>query len=147
MIKINEVKTINIFNYRVTGAIQINLLQVKRAIAIGPGQHKDHILIIIIQVAVTERSTGRTPVLAHIVIQCRVDEGHRRAIGIRERGAVVPFHAIDLDEGPRMMSRIVDAAPESVAVGAAVDVKFEDWGAEHVLPVFSLRESQDHEQS
>ena len=54
---------------------------------------------------------------------------------------------IDLDEGPRMMSSIVDAAPESVAVGAAVDVKFEDWGAEHVLPVFSLRESQDHEQS
>ena len=41
----------------------------------------------------------------------------------------------------------VDAPPESVSVGAAVEVKFEDWGAEHVLPVFSLRESQDYEQS
>ena len=54
---------------------------------------------------------------------------------------------IDLDEGPRMMSSIVGSSPESVAVGATVDVKFEDWGAEHVLPVFSLRENQDHEQS
>ncbi len=47
---------------------------------------------------------------------------------------------VDLEEGPRMMSCIVDCDPESVAVGQAVAVRFEPWGADHVLPVFSLRE-------
>ena len=47
---------------------------------------------------------------------------------------------VDLAEGPRMMSAIVGSEPESVAVGAAVAVRFESWGADHVLPVFCLQE-------
>ena len=79
--------------------------------------------------------------------------GHIASFSVVRRGISRAYPApyvvalIDLDEGPRMMSSIVDASPELVTVGAAVDVKFENWGAEHVLPVFCLRESHDHEQS
>lgn len=49
---------------------------------------------------------------------------------------------VDLEEGPRMMSSVVGCEPEAVTVGAAVAVKFEDWGADHVLPVFRLQEHE-----
>ena len=45
---------------------------------------------------------------------------------------------IALEEGPQMMSAIVGAEPEVVRVGAPVAVQFESWGAEQVLPVFTL---------
>jgi len=47
---------------------------------------------------------------------------------------------IDLDEGPRMMSSVVGCEPESVAVGDAVDVQFEAWGEDYLMPVFQRRE-------
>lgn len=46
---------------------------------------------------------------------------------------------IDLDEGPRMMSSLVNADPENVAVGDAVEVQFEAWGGDYKMPVFSRR--------
>ena len=49
---------------------------------------------------------------------------------------------VDLEQGPRMMSSIVGSDPESVAVGQAVTVQFESWGAEHVLPVFRVCEDE-----
>lgn len=45
---------------------------------------------------------------------------------------------IDLAEGPRMMSMLVDCEPEAVAVGASVQVAFEAWSEELSLPVFRL---------
>ena len=45
---------------------------------------------------------------------------------------------IKLDEGPCMMSNVVDCDPEAVAVGAAVTVRFESWGADYMLPVFAI---------
>lgn len=61
---------------------------------------------------------------------------------------------IDLEEGPRLMSNIVspemgpevgadagpdgDAEPARVVVGARVEVQFEPWGADWMLPVFRL---------
>ena len=45
---------------------------------------------------------------------------------------------VDLDEGPRMMSSIVDCEPESVAVGAPVQVSFEAWSDEFSMPVFRM---------
>lgn len=48
---------------------------------------------------------------------------------------------IDLDEGPRMMSTVLGCEPEGIAVGDAVDVQFEAWGAEHLMPVFYQRKS------
>lgn len=45
---------------------------------------------------------------------------------------------IDLEEGPRMMSHIVNCAPEQVRVGQAVHVTFEDWSETLSMPVFQL---------
>jgi len=45
---------------------------------------------------------------------------------------------IDLEEGPRMMSHVVGATPDSIAVGDAVTVDFEDWSDEIVMPVFRV---------
>ena len=47
---------------------------------------------------------------------------------------------VDLAEGPRMMSVIVDANPEAVTIGAAVSVDFQVWAEEVRLPVFRLKE-------
>lgn len=44
---------------------------------------------------------------------------------------------VDLDEGFRMMSHIVDVAPENVAIGAPVEVRWQDLD-DVTLPVFSL---------
>ena len=46
---------------------------------------------------------------------------------------------VDLAEGPRMMTSVVGCDPESVAVGDTVEVQFEPWGSDYVLPVFSKR--------
>jgi len=43
---------------------------------------------------------------------------------------------IDLEEGVRMMTNIVDCEPEDVKIGLNVEVKFEDIGEGVVLPKF-----------
>lgn len=45
---------------------------------------------------------------------------------------------IDLDEGPRMMSSLVDSDPQSVSVGAPVAVDFESWSDDISMPVFRI---------
>jgi uncharacterized OB-fold protein len=45
---------------------------------------------------------------------------------------------IDLTEGPRMMSHVVDVDPEAVAVGHRVAVHFAAWSQDIVMPVFTL---------
>jgi uncharacterized OB-fold protein len=45
---------------------------------------------------------------------------------------------IDLEEGPRMMSNIIEAEPEEVSIGAAVSVTFSTWAEGTTLPVFRL---------
>jgi uncharacterized OB-fold protein len=45
---------------------------------------------------------------------------------------------VDLEEGPRVMSNLVDADPESVRVGDALHADFANWSDEVVLPVFRL---------
>ncbi|MGO8948958.1 MAG: Zn-ribbon domain-containing OB-fold protein [Ktedonobacterales bacterium] len=56
--------------------------------------------------------------------------------------ADVPFIValVELEEGVRMMSRIVDAPRERVTIGAAVSVTFESMGEELTLPYFRLVE-------
>ena len=59
-----------------------------------------------------------------------------RPRGGEPRGLVL----VDLDEGFRMMSRVVGVAPEAVAVGARVRLAWED--GDPPVPVFELaRES------
>jgi uncharacterized OB-fold protein len=52
----------------------------------------------------------------------------------------VPFVValVDLEEGARMLSRILDAPRERVTVGAAVSVTFEGTGEDLTLPYFRL---------
>lgn len=45
---------------------------------------------------------------------------------------------VELEEGPIMMSQIVDVAPETVRVGDAVQVEFQRASDEIDLPVFRL---------
>ncbi len=45
---------------------------------------------------------------------------------------------IDLAEGPRMLSRIVDAGPEEIKIGADVEVVFEDVTEDTTLVMFRL---------
>lgn len=56
--------------------------------------------------------------------------------------ADVPFviALVELEEGARMMSRILDAPRERVTIGAAVSVTFEGTGEDLTLPYFRLVE-------
>ncbi len=69
----------------------------------------------------------------------------RRAIS-RAYEAPYVVALVELEEGPRMMSAIVGAEPEAVSVGAPVAVRFADWGADHVLPVFELTAEETKEE-
>ena len=60
------------------------------------------------------------------------------------RGVSADFEApyvialIDLAEGPRMMSQVVDTGPDALAVGLSVRVDFAAWSGDITLPVFRL---------
>ena len=43
---------------------------------------------------------------------------------------------IDLEEGPRMMSHIIEAETDTLAVGDRVEVAFQSWSEDMQLPVF-----------
>jgi uncharacterized OB-fold protein len=45
---------------------------------------------------------------------------------------------VDLDEGPRVMTNVVGADPETVAIGARVRVRFEPVSDAAALPLFEL---------
>lgn len=90
-----------------------------------------------------------------ICSHCNADELHWKAVSGRgkiasytvvRRGISPAYPApyvvalIDLEEGPRMMSNVVGCDPEQVRVDQPVQAIFEPWGAEHVLPVFTLVE-------
>ena len=53
----------------------------------------------------------------------------------------VPYVAaiVDLDEGPRVTTNVVDCDPESVEVGMAVEVTFREVDEEFSIPVFRPR--------
>lgn len=58
--------------------------------------------------------------------------------------AEVPYAVVlvDLEEGVRMMSRLVDCDPSEVRVGAAVEVQFRELGGGPRLHVFRLIRSK-----
>ena len=49
---------------------------------------------------------------------------------------------IDLAEGPRMMSCLVDTDPEDVVIGAPVTVDFEAWSDAVSMPVFRIAQEE-----
>jgi len=52
--------------------------------------------------------------------------------------AEVPYviALIQLEEGPKMMSNIVNCVPDKVMIGMSVEVVFEDWSEEITIPKF-----------
>jgi hypothetical protein len=52
------------------------------------------------------------------------------------RGADYVLAYVELDEGPRMMTNIVDCDPDKLACGQAVQVVFHDTGQGSALPRF-----------
>ena len=53
-------------------------------------------------------------------------------------GERVPYVAavVDLAEGPRMMTNVVDCEPNALAIGMPLTVAFEDRGDDLTVPVF-----------
>ncbi|WP_207944666.1 Zn-ribbon domain-containing OB-fold protein [Actinomadura rubrisoli] len=75
-----------------------------------------------------ETFTGRGVVYSYSVVH--------RAAG--EWAGVTPYVLayVELEEGPRVMTNIVDCAVEDVGIGDAVEVVFEDAGDGSALPRF-----------
>ncbi|MFC4055191.1 Zn-ribbon domain-containing OB-fold protein [Actinomadura syzygii] len=75
-----------------------------------------------------EEFTGRGVVYSHSVV--------RRAGG--DWKGVTPYVLayVELEEGPRLMTNIVDCDVERVAIGDAVEVVFDDTGHGSALPRF-----------
>jgi len=53
----------------------------------------------------------------------------------REAGVYVLAY-VELEEGPRMMTNIVDCDPDSVRIGQKVELVFHDTGQGNALPRF-----------
>jgi len=61
----------------------------------------------------------------------------RRAVSAAYAGDVPYVIAlVQLEEGPTMMSNIVECDPESVTIGMRLEVVFEQWSEEITLPQF-----------
>lgn len=75
------------------------------------------------------RSTGRGTVYSFTVTH------QNQAPGFREALPYV-LAVVELAEGPRMMTNLVECAPDAVRIGMAVEVVFDDVTPEVTLPMF-----------
>jgi hypothetical protein len=48
---------------------------------------------------------------------------------------------VDLDEGIRVLSNLVDTDPSTVSIGMPVEVRFEPTGDDMAVPVFTPRDT------
>jgi uncharacterized OB-fold protein len=70
---------------------------------------------------------------------------------IVERGISAAYPApyvvalVDLEEGPRMMSGLMESDPAKLRVGAPVSVCFTDWSDDIAMPLFRLIEDTQGE--
>ena len=74
-------------------------------------------------------ASGKGTVFCHTITLAGVEE---------KFAADLPFvlAMVDLEEGIRMMTRIVECEPEAVSIGMDVEVVFEDISDEFALPFF-----------
>ena len=75
-------------------------------------------------------ATGNGTVYSYTVVE--------RAPGSWGRSAPYVLAYVELDEGPRLMTNLVDCDPEAVAIDAAVQVIWHDTGEGNALPRFTL---------
>ena len=73
-----------------------------------------------------ETMTGRGVVHAFTVDRVGHDPAQRSRLPLI-------IAAVDLEEGPRMTTNIIDCAPEAVEVGMPVEVSFEDLDTETLI--------------
>ena len=74
--------------------------------------------------------------------QASSGKGSVASFTIVQRGITADYPApyvlalIDLEEGPRMMSSLIDVVAEDVRVGLSVEVTFTDWSDDIAVPEF-----------
>lgn len=73
--------------------------------------------------------SGRGSVYSYVVSHQAVHAS------LRERTPFVTV-LVELDEGPRMVTNLVDVPPDEVEIGMAVEVVFHEVDTEIVLPLF-----------
>lgn len=80
---------------------------------------------------VWEQAAGTGTIYSYTVIRQNPSRSFRH---------LLPFVValVDLDEGPRVMTNIVDSPPEAVAIGARVKVTFELVSEQAAIPNFQL---------
>ncbi len=78
-------------------------------------------------------ATGNGTVYSYTVVH--------RAPGSWGRAAPYVLAYVELEEGPRLMTNIVDGDPEAVAIDAPVRVVWHDTGAGNALPRFALTDT------
>jgi uncharacterized OB-fold protein len=74
-------------------------------------------------------ATGRASVLSYTVVRRPVSPAYADEIPY-----VVAL--VRLEEGPQMMTNIVECTPEEVKIGMAVEVVFDDWTETISIPKF-----------
>lgn len=76
------------------------------------------------------KAGGQGEILTYTVVRRAVSEAY---------AADVPYVValIRLDEGPTMMSNVVQCDPETLKIGDRVEVLFEDWSEDISIPKFS----------
>jgi len=79
-----------------------------------------------------ERASGRATVYSFTVTH------QNQAPGFRDELPYV-LAIVELDEGPRIMTNLVECAPDAVQIGMPVEVVFDDVTPEVTLPKFRPR--------
>lgn len=76
------------------------------------------------------KAGGQGKILTYTVVRRAVSEAY---------AGDVPYVValIRLDEGPTMMSNVVQCDPETLKIGDRVEVLFEDWSKDISIPKFS----------
>jgi uncharacterized protein len=77
-------------------------------------------------------ATGRAKVLSFTIVRRPVSPAFADEVPY-----VVAL--VTLEEGPQMMTNIVECAPEEVTIGMPVEVVFEDWSDTISIPKFRRR--------
>jgi uncharacterized OB-fold protein len=74
-------------------------------------------------------ASGQGKVLSFTIVRQAISEAY---------AADVPYviALIQLDEGPTMMSNVIESDPESVTMGMPVEVVFEAWNDDITVPKF-----------
>jgi len=77
------------------------------------------------------QASGRGKVVSFTIVRQAISQAY---------AAEVPYviALIQLDEGPTMMSNVIDCDPEQVKIGMPVEVTFETWSEDLTVPKFTV---------